>query len=352
MSLDAFGSPRSLLDAQRTARDVQDAGFAGLWFAEGGRPALNLCGAAALAGSNAATTPLTLGTGISVAFARSPMLTAQEAWLLQDATAGNFVLGLGTQVKAHVERRYSMPFEHPGPRIAEYVQALRAVFRAFRREERLHHDGRFYSFSLLPDMWSPGPIDFPDPPIYVAGVRPTMCRLIGEVADGMYIHPLHTMTYIDSLVVPSVAEGAARAGRSPDDVTLICPVMTAVSDDEEDLFRQREELRARIAFYGSTPGYGVVFDVSGWEGVGERLNVLQRAGDFAAMSATITDEMLDACAVTATWDDLPAALLARYGGKGARLVCYSTLSQWDRDPASRERWKDVTTRFHALAGGR
>jgi hypothetical protein len=128
--------------------------------------------------------------------------------------------------------------------------------------------------------------------------------------------------------------------------------MTAVSDDEEDLLRQREELRARIAFYGSTPGYGVVFDVSGWEGLGEELNRLQRAGDFAAMSAAITDDILEACAITATWDELPAALLDRYAGKGARLVCYSTLSQWDRDPASRERWADVTGQFHALAAAR
>jgi probable F420-dependent oxidoreductase len=343
--LDAFGSPRGLHEAQQTARDVQEAGFAGLWIAEGARPALNLCGAAALAAPS-----LALGTGVAVAFARSPMVTAQEAWLLARATEGGFALGLGTQVKAHVERRYSAAFEHPGPRIAEYVGALRAIFRAFRGAEKLHYDGDFYHFSLLPDVWSPGPIDYPDPPIYLAGVRPWMCRTVGEVADGMYVHPLHTATYIESLVKPAVAEGAARSGRSADDVTLVCPVMTAVSDDSDDLEQQREELRARIAFYGSTPGYGIVFDVSGWPGVGERLNALQRAGDFAAMSATITDAMLDACAVTATWDELPAKLIERYAGKGSRLVCYSTLSQWDRDPSSQARWRDVTERFHALAG--
>ncbi len=345
LKLDAFASPPGLHEAQSTARDVEAAGFDGLWMAEGGRPALNLCDAAALA-----TPGLTLGTGVTVAFARSPMATAQEAWLLQKATSGNFILGLGTQVKAHVERRYSAAFEHPAARIAEYVHSLRAIFRAFRGEERLHFEGSFYSFSLLPDIWSPGPIDFPDPAIYVAGVRPLMCRVIGEVADGMYVHPLHTTTYIDTLVKPSVAEGASRSGRPADDVTLICPVMTAVSDDEEDLLRQRNELRHRIAFYGSTPGYGVVFDVSGWPGLGEELNGLQRQRDLAAMASLITDEILDACAITATWADLPQQLLDRYGSRAARLVCYSTLSQWERDPSARERWKDVADRLHVLAG--
>ena len=280
MQLDAFGSGGTLEAVQQTVHQVEEAGFSALWIPEGPRPVFSVCTAAALASRS-----LTLATGVAVAFARSPMVSAQAAWMLSDATEGRFVLGLGTQVRAHVERRFSASFEHPGPRIKEYVASLRAVFRAFRGEERLSFAGDYYSFSLLPREWSPGPIAYPDPPIYLAGVKPWMCRMIGEVADGMLVHPLHSVAYLDGVVRPAVAEGAKRAGRSSDDIALVCPVMTAVGDDEDDRARQREQLRQRLAFYGSTPGYGVVFDASGWPGTGERLVQLQRAGDRTALSA-------------------------------------------------------------------
>lgn len=346
MQLDAFGSGGTLEAVQQTAHQVEEAGFSALWIPEGPRPVFSVCTAAALASRS-----LTLATGVAVAFARSPMVSAQAAWMLSDATEGRFVLGLGTQVRAHVERRFSASFEHPGPRIKEYVASLRAVFRAFRGEERLSFAGDYYSFSLLPREWSPGPIAYPDPPIYLAGVKPWMCRMIGEVADGMLVHPLHSVAYLDGVVRPAVAEGAKRAGRSSDDIALVCPVMTAVGDDEDDRARQREQLRQRLAFYGSTPGYGVVFDASGWPGTGERLVQLQRAGDRAALSQTITDEMIDAFAVTATWDGLPQALAERYGGRIARLVCYSAVGQWNQQPETRLRWAAAAGRFQELVGG-
>ena len=251
LQLDVFTSLRGLRDAQSLMTDVQELNFAGCWLAEGPRPIFAQCAAAALADAS-----VTLGTGVAVAFARSPMVTAQAAWMLAEATGGRFILGLGSQVKAHVERRFSAPFAHPGRRMEEYVGALRAIFRAFRGEERLHFDGEFYSFSLLPDAWSPGPMDYQDPAVYVAGVRPWMCQMIGRAADGMYVHPLHNLTYLDSVVRPSIAAGAAQAGRDAADVALICPLMTAVGDDEADVMSQREELRARLAWYGSTPGTG------------------------------------------------------------------------------------------------
>jgi probable F420-dependent oxidoreductase len=346
LEFDAFGGGGTLEAVQQTARQVEDAGFAALWIPEGPRPVYSLCSAAALA-----TESLTVGTGVAVAFARSPMVSAQAAWMLNEATGGHFVLGLGTQVRAHVERRFSAAFEHPGPRMMEYVAALRAIFRAFRGEERLSFAGDYYSFSLLPREWSPGPSDYPDPPVYLAGVKPWMCRMIGEVADGMLVHPLHTVDYIDDVVRKGVAEGAKRAGRSPDDIALVCPVMTAVSDDEEERARQREQLRQRLAFYGSTPGYGVIFDASGWPGTGERLNQLQRAGDLATLSASITDEMIDAFAVTATWDELPGLLAERYAGRVQRLVCYSAVSQWTQQPDTRHRWAAAVAAFRELVSG-
>jgi probable F420-dependent oxidoreductase len=343
MRIDAFGRGQSLRGMQNVARDVERAGFDALWIPEGGAPAFELAAVAA-----GATDGLALGTGVAVAFARSPMLTAQAAWMLADATRGNFHLGLGTQVRAHVERRYSAAFSPPGPRMRDYVLALRQIFAAFGRRSKLAFEGEYYSFTLLPEMWAPEPIEVPDPPIYLAGVRPWMCRMIGEVADGIKVHPLHTLDYIDSLVLPNVEEGCAATGRSLSDLEVVVPVMTAVADDEESILAQREQIRQRLAFYGSTPGYGAVFDASGWPGVGERLNELMRAKDMAGLARTVTEEMVDAMAITATWSELPKALLAKYGGRATRLVCYSTLEQWNADPTSAERWQDVVRDFKKL----
>jgi alkanesulfonate monooxygenase SsuD/methylene tetrahydromethanopterin reductase-like flavin-dependent oxidoreductase (luciferase family) len=191
-------------------------------------------------------------------------------------------------------------------------------------------------------------MDYPDPPIYVAGVRPWMCRMVGEVADGMLVHPLSTLAYLDSVVIPAIEEGQQIAERTADDLALVCPVMTAVSDDAGIRARQRESIRARIAFYGSTPGYGVVFDASGWPGVGEQLHRLQRAGDLEAMKGAITDELLDAIAVTSTWNELPEKLVKRFAGRADEIVCYSVVEQWRDETDSLERWQTVNRRFNDL----
>jgi probable F420-dependent oxidoreductase len=327
---------------QEVARRTQEAGFDTLWIPEGAQPVFAMCTAAALAAPG-----LGLGTSVAVAFPRSPMITAEAAWMLAGATGGRFMAGLGTQVRAHVERRFSSPFSPPGPRMREYVLAMRALYAAFRGE-RLAFEGEYYSFSLLTSMWSPAPIEVDDPPIYVAGVRPWMSALVGEVADGMLVHPLSSIPYIDDVVLPAIARGAERSGRSVADIAVVCPVMTAVSDDESVRLRQREHIRMRLAFYGSTPGYGVVFDASGWAGVGEELNRLQRAGDVEQMAKTITDEMIDAMAITCSWDELPRKLLARYGTRADQIVCYSVFEQWDDDEDSIGRWQDVNSRFRDL----
>jgi probable F420-dependent oxidoreductase len=341
-ALSAFGAARTPFQLQETARLVEQAGFSGLWVPEGAQPVFEMCTAAALG-----TTSLRLGTSVAVAFARSPMLTAQAAWMLSQATEGRFILGLGTQVRAHVERRYSAAFSNPGQRMREYVEAVRAIYAGFRGAP-LRVDGRFYSFSLLPAAWSPGPMDYPDPPIYVAGVRPWMCRMVGEVADGMLIHPLSTPAYIDSVVIPAIEEGLQKGRRPASDVALVCPVMTAVSNDEEVRAHQRESIRARVAFYGSTPGYGVVFDASGWPGVGEELHRLQRAGDLETMKQAITDEMLDAISITSTWADLPDRLIERFAGRADEIVCYSVVEHWRDETDSLRHWQDTNRRFKEM----
>lgn len=338
--LSAFGMPRSLTQTQQLTRNVAAAGFDTLWVPEAGQPVFEVCTAAALSGAS-----LTLGTGIAVAFARSPMLTAQAAWTLADATGGRFIIGLGTQVKAHVERRFSAAYSEPGPRLREYVEAMRAIYTAFRGEEKLKFEGRFYNFSLLTPEWSPGAIDYPNPPIYIAGVREWMCRMAGEVADGLLIHPLNTTAYLDEVVIPAVRAGEAKAGRAPGSVKLICPIMTAVSDDDEVRARQRENVRFRLAFYGSTPGYDIVFDTSGFPGVAAQLNTAQRARDFGAMAAAVSDDIVDAMAITATWDELPDKLAARFGDRVDDIQCYSALDHWGEEPNAAERWLDVNRRF-------
>ena len=299
MKLDAFGGGPTLADATSQARAAEQAGFDGLWIPEGSAPAFELCTAAALSAPG-----LGIGTGVAVAFARSPMVTAQAAWLLARATAGGFQLGLGSQVRAHVERRYGAPFDPPGPRLREYVMALRAIFDAFARRAPLDFRGDFYTLTLLPEQfWTPPPLSVPDPPILLAGVRPWMCRMIGEVADGMKVHPLHTAAYLREVVVPNLQVGATRAGRSSP--PLVVPVMTAVADDEPTLLGRREQMRRRVGFYGATPGYEVVFEATGFPGLGEELRAAMRSGRTDAMAALITDDLLDAVTVTATWADLP-----------------------------------------------
>jgi probable F420-dependent oxidoreductase len=226
---------------------------------------------------------------------------------------------------------------------------MRSLYGAFRGE-RLAFEGQFYSFSLLPPMWTPPPIEYDDPPIYLAGVRPWMCSVVGEVADGMLVHPLSSIPYIDDVVLPAIARGAERSGRSAAYIAVVCPVMTAVSDDESARLRQRENIRTRLAFYGSTPGYGVVYVSTGWPGVGEELNRLQRAGELEQLSRTITDDMVDQLAVTSTWDELPGKLVERYGTRADQVVCYSVFEQWDDDDDPMGRWQDVNRRFRDLVG--
>jgi probable F420-dependent oxidoreductase len=342
MKIDAFGPGLELHRAGDRARDFARTGFDGLWLAEAGRTAYLTCAATALAAPE-----LDVGTAVATAFPRSPMVTAQVAWELAEATRGRFILGLGTQIKAHIERRFSTVYDHPGARLREYVLALRAIFRAFSGEERLSFKGDFYSFSLL-GMWTPGPMPYADIPIYLAAVRPWMLRASGEVADGIHVHPFHSRRYLDEVIVPNVSKGAHRAGRDPRVVKLACPVFTIVGDSEEERAEWRQRARFQIAFYGSTPGYEGIFELHGWEGISQRLNQLQRAGDVGAMADTITDEMLDVYAVTGTWDELPGIIAEKYGGIAERLIFYFATDAWEKGPQQSERWQDLIARTRAL----
>jgi probable F420-dependent oxidoreductase len=346
MKLDMMVTASRLADMQRVARDAAAAGFDGLVVTESGRTAYLSCAAAALAAD------LDLATGIAVAFPRSPMVTASIAWELAETTNGRFRLGLGTQVRAHITRRYGAEFDPPGPRLREYVLAVRHIFAAFRRSAPLDFDGRWWKLSLLPDQWSPGPIDVPDPPIDVAAVNPWMLRMAGEVADGVHVHPLNTPTYLTTTVGPELATGAGRAGRDVSELCVIVPCFTAVGDSDEERARWRELARVQVSFYGSTPNYGFIFEQIGFEGVTARIRERQKAGDLAGMASVITDDILEHFLVSATWDELGAKLVSRYEGIADRIVLYFGGAALTRDPTELERWSAVTAHLRAARAGR
>ncbi len=320
---------------QDLARDAERHGFSGVLVTEAGRTAYLACAAAALAAE------IELLTGIAVAFPRSPMVTAQTAWELAEASGGRFRLGLGTQVRAHIERRYGSSFDPPGPRLREYVEALRAIFRAFRGEEKLAFEGEHYRMSLLPAQWSPGTIDVPAPPIDIAAVNPWMLRMAGEVADGVHVHPLNTTTYLQETVRPAVAEGRARAGRSAGSVALIVPSFMVIGDSEEERRPWRDLARMQVAFYGSTPNYGFIFDQIGHPGTTDRIRERQKAGDIAGMAAAVPEEALPSFTVEGSWDEISDRIVGRYDGVADRVVSYFAGMAWAQDPSVLGRWGEV-----------
>lgn len=318
------------------ARHVEEAGFSGMVFTETTQtPWMSIATAAGAAPS------LEFATGIAVAFPRSPMLAAGLAWELAENTGGRFRLGLGSQVKAHVERRYGTAFDPPGPRLRDYVEAVRACFRAFRGEGPLAHEGPYYRLSLLPDAWAPRSHPYGDIKIDVSAVAPWMCRMAGEVADGIHVHPLHSVPYLHNRLLPAVAEGTAGGGRDPGAVQLTVPVFAVPGDSPEERATLLERARRQIGFYGSTRNYAFQFDDLGFEGTSARLNERLKARDPGGMADLITDEMLEQFAVLARWDDMADALIDRYRGLASRLVMYLAEESIASDRSALGRWGEI-----------
>jgi probable F420-dependent oxidoreductase len=260
------------------------------------------------------TARASLGTGIAVAFARTPYATAQTAWDLQRVSGGRLLLGLGTQVRAHVERRFSAEFDHPAARIVDYIRCLRAIWDTFQNGARPAYEGRFYRFTLISDFFNPGPIEHPDIPISLAGVGEPMARAAGAVADGFHVHPLHSPGYLRDVVRPALAEGARAAGRDPAKIDLIASVFVVAGATEAERAAAERDARQQIAFYASTPTYRPFLAYHGFEALGQELSGLARAGRFAEMSARVPDALLDAVAVSAAPDHLGEAIRTRYAG--------------------------------------
>lgn len=336
MKVDLIAAGTRMTEAGELARQVKAGGWSGIAFAEGGRTAYLSCGAAALA-----VPELDYTTAVALAFPRSPMTTAGIAWELAEASGGRFTLGLGSQVRAHIERRYSSVFDPPGPRLREYVLALRAIFAAFAGREKLNFEGEYYTFTLFNNQWSPGRMDHPDIPIFISAVGPWMLRMAGEVCDGIHIHPFHSVEYLNTVVLPKVAEGAARANRDSAEVQLAIPVMTAVGDTPEAQAAALARVRQQIAFYGSTKNYLPVLAQHGFEGVSAAMNDHIKRGDQKGAAALVTDEMLQHYAVVCRWDELSDRVIERYAGLANRIIMYFTYADWKRDPASLSQWSEV-----------
>lgn len=303
--------------AATVAADLERRGYAGIWGAEGAwSPYVPLAVAA-----GATTTPL-LGTAVAMAFPRSPYVTAQTAWELQALSGGRFVLGLGTQVRRHVERRFSVPFTPPGPRLRECVLAIRELWAAFREERGPEFRGEYYTHDLSAPTFQPPPLAWPDPPIHVAAINPWMWRMAGEVADGIVAHPFHSPAYFDEVVGPALEEGLARSGRRRADLTVTARVFLIPTDDpavERDLVALA---RQRIGFYGSTPAYRRILDVHGWADAADELQARARARRWDDLAEVVDDAMVEAYCSIGTWAELPGIVRARYGDRLDRIMAY------------------------------
>jgi probable F420-dependent oxidoreductase len=261
---------------------------------------------------------LDLGTAVAVAFARSPMTIAYSAWDLADLSQGRFLLGLGTQIRPHIVGRFSMPWGEPVPRMREFIAALRAIWRSWQHGDSLRFTGEHYRFSLMTPFFNPGPIAHPDVPIYLAAVGPAMCRLVGEAADGIHIHPFHTRRYIEETVGPAIVVGAVRRGRDPAAVTRVATLFVVTGRDAGEMERSAAAVRNRIAFYASTPAYRAVLDLHGWA-IGDELTAMSKRGEWSMMGALVDDEMLETVAVVAPIDRIVQAIEERCEGTVDRL---------------------------------
>lgn len=307
MQIDAYLHSPAVESAGDLAATAEEMGFDGAWVTETTHSPFTLT---ALASD--ATSTIDVGTAIAVAFPRSPMVTAYTAWDLQSLSGGRFVLGMGTQVKGHVERRFDVTWDAPGPRLRDYVRALRAIWASWEREEGVDYDGDFYEIDLCPPDWRPDPIADPDVPIHVAGVNSFNCQLAGHLCDGLHVHPVHSPEYVAECVVPDLERGAARAGRDADDVSVVASALAVVGDDEETRAAARESVRRDIAFYGSTRTYERIFAVHGWEDVCGELHELSMAGRWDEMPDLVSDEMVAAFSVEGRWDEMRDRLEDRY----------------------------------------
>jgi probable F420-dependent oxidoreductase len=338
MKVDAMLLSPELDTMAERARRMEELGYDGLLTAETQHdPFFPLLLAAGQ------TERMDLGTCIAVAFPRSPMHLAHIGHDLQGYSKGRFILGLGSQIKAHVEKRFSSTFSHPAARMREVVLATRAIWKCWEEGEPLRFEGRFYRHTLMTPFFNPGPSGYGVPRIFLAAVGQQMTEVVGEVADGMFVHSFTTEKYLREATIPALERGLATSGRSRADVELSLGAFIITGDDDAEWERADQAVRQQIAFYGSTPPYRPVLEAHGWGDLQTELNTLSKRGDWEEMGRRIPDEVVEALAVRGTPAELPALVADRYGEMIDRLAFYSPAR-----PAP-EAWADVIEAFKATS---
>ena len=334
-SLLASGQPAEI--AARAQR-LEASGFDCAWTFEAQHDAFF-----PLAYAAAATHKLDIGTNIAVAFARTPFAMAQTAWDLQAYSQGRFRLGLGTQVRAHIERRFSAQFDHPAARVTDYIRCLRAIWETFQYGTRPDYEGPFYQFKLINAFFQPGPIAHPHIPVYLAGVNARMCRAAGEVADGFHVHPMHSVAYVRDVVRPALDEGARTRGKTVTDLELYAPVFVITGETETARRELEQSVRRQISFYASTPSYAAVLEYHGHADLGRKLGVLMREGRVDEMPALVPDALLEHLALFAPPAELGRRLRERYAGVLDRVSLYMSMG----GEGGFDHWNELAAQVHA-----
>lgn len=316
-----------LAKAPEVAAAAEAAGYDAIWTAEvGNDPFLPL----ALAATS--TEKITLGTSIAVAFARSPMTMAQMAWDLNELSGGRFVLGLGSQIKPHITKRYSMPWSKPAARMKELIEAMQAIWHTWETGDKLDFRGEFYTHTIMTPMFTPRHRDHGAPKVFLAGVGPLMTQVAGEVADGFLAHGFTTAEFMRDVTLPKLAEGRAKSGRT-DEIEVALPGFVVTGSTEEEMAANAKATKERIAFYGSTPAYKPVLDHHGWGDLQPELNAMSKRGEWQEMGTLIDDDVLNAFAVVAEPEHLGKKMAERYTGLVDRVSFY-TPSSVDADLVS------------------
>lgn len=337
MKLDISLTTRDLSQVPAEARRAEELGFDALWSMEAGND-----GFLPLALAAEHTSRIKLGPAVAIAFPRSPMATAYTSWDLAAQSKGRFILGLGTQVKGHIERRYGVKWEAPVPKLRDYILSLKAIFRSWQEGgKKLSHQGKFYNFSLMTPFFAPKAHNYPVP-IYVAGVNEHILRMAGELCDGLHAHPFTSAKYLREFVMPHIDEGLKKAGRSRKDFSIFTTAFVIVGKNHEEIERAKAGVRSQIGFYASTRTYKVVLDTHGWGDIAFKLNELAAKGNWGEMANQITDEMLEVYAVSGTYDNIADKLMERFDGLLDRVAFYMPYKN-DIDPAV---WSKLCRQFN------
>ncbi len=321
MILDAILPPIDFAEAPAVAQAAERVGFGALWCAETTHDPFLQCASIA-----ASTQNLQFGTAIAVAFARSPTTLAYTAWDLAKTSKGRFILGLGTQVRAHITRRFGMPWPDSATgQLRDQIGAMRALWHTWQNGAPLNFSSPHYHLTLMTPFFNPGAIEHPHIPIYLAGVNAGLARLAGEAAEGFLVHPLHSPTYLRQVLLPAIRKGAKKANRTMADFTLSATVLAATTPEEENY------IRMQIAFYASTPSYRTVLDLHGWGDIADRLAALARTQSWSDMPSLVSDEMLRTFSLVCPAADLAHAISERYSGCAQRVSLYLPFVPGERD---------------------